>query len=453
MKAKNLKVIIITVWILSMLVSITACGKDPEGKSIITPTPEPAPSESPSPVVTAIPVKTFPEGTSVNGIDISGLELDEASAKLSSTVKELTASYSCRMTNGTESFAINANDITVGTDLDAILEQAFRKGGAYELKLRIADDERLQAILDSLSEQINTAPKQQRLKVNTDKADSARFRIINGKSGIELDTEETRHLILSGTERIDLPLIEIKACDTEISIPVLRGSFATEFNAQNINRSFNLAKAASLLNGLMLAPGEELSFDRVLGERNEENGWKLAEAYTNGGLESVEQYGGGICQVSTTLYNAALRADLSIPYRSNHSKPVSYVPAGLDAAISRGSIDLVIRNNTESNIYIFMWISGNGLHCEIYGDEFPKSFDYIEVISEFVESIPPGEAEFVDDYSLPYGETKLISPPVTGSVYRSYRVYYLNNTEVRRVLAYESRYRNHAAVYAVGKMR
>ena len=98
MKAKNLKVIIITVWILSMLVSITACGKDPEGKNIITPTPEPAPSESPSPVVTAIPVNTLPGGRSVNGIDISGLELDEASAKLSSTVKELTASYSCRMT-------------------------------------------------------------------------------------------------------------------------------------------------------------------------------------------------------------------------------------------------------------------------------------------------------------------------------------------------------------------
>ena len=173
MKAKNLKVIIITVWILSMLVSITACGKDPEGKSIITPTPEPAPSESPSPVVTAVPVKTFPEGTSVNGIDISGLELEDAAAKLSSTVKELTASYSCRMTNGTESFAINANDITVGTDLDAILEQAFRKGGSYELNLRIADDERLQAILDSLSEQINTAPKQQKLKVNAEKAASS----------------------------------------------------------------------------------------------------------------------------------------------------------------------------------------------------------------------------------------------------------------------------------------
>ena len=190
MKAKNLKVIIITVWILSMLVSITACGKDPEDKSIITSTPEPMPSESPSPVVTAIPVNTFPEGTSVNGIDISGLELDDAAAKLSSTAKELAASYSCRMTNGTESFAINANDITVGTDLDAILEQAFRKGGSYELNLRIADDERLQAILDSLSEQINTAPKQQRLKVNAEKADSARFRIINGKNGIELDTED-----------------------------------------------------------------------------------------------------------------------------------------------------------------------------------------------------------------------------------------------------------------------
>lgn len=453
MKAKYLKIIITTGAVLSILVSLPACGKDRDGKNVIAPSPEPTPTESPSPVVTAVPVNTFPVGTSVNGIDISGLELGDASAKLGGAAKELVTSYSCRMTSGTESFAISANDVTVTTNLDAILKQAFRKGGAYELKLHISDDEKLQAILDSLSEQINTAPKQQRLEVNADEADSARFRIINGKNGTELDTEEAGRLILSGAERIELPLIEIKACDTELSIPVLRGSFATEFNAQNTNRSFNLAKAASILNGIMLEPGEELSFDRALGERSEKNGWKLAEAYTNGGLESVEQYGGGICQVSTTLYNAALRADLSVPYRSNHSKPVSYVPAGLDAAISSGSIDLVIKNNTASNIYIFMWISGNGLHCEIYGDEFPNSFDYIEVISEFVESIPPGDAEFVDDYSLPYGETRLISPPVTGSVYRSYRVYYLNDTEVRKVLAYESRYRNHAAVYAIGKMR
>ena len=112
---------------------------------------------------------------------------------------------------------------------------------------------------------------------------------------------------------------------------------------------------------------------------------------------------------------------------------------------------MVIRNNTPSDIYIFMWAENGRLVCEIYGSELSDDYDRIELISEFKDSILPGEAEFYDDFELPYGETLLITPAVTGSVYESYKVFYLGDKEIKRERITESRYRSHPAVYAVGR--
>lgn len=393
-------------------------------------------------------------GTFINGVDISGLTEAEAMESLSDIEKHLIEDYSCNLYSSDMHYTISSHDITPKSNLSDVLNEAKLGSGSYSLIVFPIDDSKLDAAINQISEAVNIVPQPESLTVlNSSDTSDSRFRIVESSSGKELDIQSVKQLILSGERSIELPIIEIAPIEGKIIIPVLRGSCETEYSTWNENRSHNVEKAASMLNGMVLAPNCELSFDESLGLRNEENGWKKAEAFTNGGLDSEEQYGGGICQVSSTLYNAALTSDLSVPVRCNHSKPVPYISEGLDAAISEGSMDLIIKNTTKSDIYIFMWTSEGKLHCEIYGEKFDDYFDCIKLSSKYIDAIQPDAPEFHEDYELSYGETMLISPAVVGSIYETFKVYYDEGKEIRREKVGESRYRSHPAVYAIGMRR
>lgn len=396
----------------------------------------------------------YGSGTTINGVDISGLTEAEAMESLSDVEKQLIEDYSCNLYSGDMHYTISSHDITPQSNLADVINEAKLGSGSYSLIVFPVDDSKLDVAINQISEKVNIDPQPESLAVlNSSDTSDSRFRIVESSSGKELDIQSVKRLILSGERSIELPIIEVAPIEGKITIPVLRGSCETEYSTWNENRSHNVEKAASILNGMVLAPNCELSFDESLGLRNEENGWKKAEAFTNGGLDSEEQYGGGICQVSSTLYNAALTSDLSVPVRCNHSKPVPYISEGLDAAISEGSMDLIIKNTTGSDIYIFMWTSEGKLHCEIYGEKFDDSFDCIKLSSKYIDSIQPDAPEFHEDYELSYGETMLISPAVVGSIYETYKIYYDGDKEIRREKVGESRYRSHPAVYAVGMKR
>lgn len=396
----------------------------------------------------------YGNGTFINEIDISGLTEAEAMESISNIETQLIEDYACNLYLNDMHYTISSHDLTLKSNLMEVLNEAKLNSGSYSLTVFPVDDSKLDTAINEISKNVNTAPQQESLAVlNNTEISGSRFRIIESSSGKELDIQSVKQLILSGERSIELPIIEIAPINGKITIPVLRGSCETEYSTWNKNRSHNVEKAASILNGMVLAPSCELSFDESLGLRNKENGWKKAEAFTNGGLDSEEQYGGGICQVSSTLYNAALKSDLSVPVRCNHSKPVPYISEGLDAAISEGSMDLIIKNTTESDIYIFMWTSEGKLHCEIYGEKFDDAFDCIKLTIKYIDSIQPDAPEFYEDYELSYGETMLVSPAVVGSIYETFKVYYDGNKEVRRERVGESRYRSHPAVYAVGMKR
>ena len=146
------------------------------------------------------------------------------------------------------------------------------------------------------------------------------------------------------------------------------GEMSTRFDRAEADRSANLDLACELVNGTIVLPGETLSVDQALGPRVPERGWHKGGSFDNGGI--VETYGGGICQFSTTLYNAALFAEMEILVRSNHSMVVAYVPYSRDAAIDAGNKDMIFRNNTDAPIYIecFTWELHN-ITCRIYGHD------------------------------------------------------------------------------------
>ncbi len=178
------------------------------------------------------------------------------------------------------------------------------------------------------------------------------------------------------------------------------GTYTTDYSSSNAGRKKNIKVASGNLNGIVVMPGDSLSVSTSMKERTPENGYELASEYLNG--ESVDAYGGGVCQVASTLYNALLKAELQIDKRSNHSMLVRYVQPSFDAAISWGSKDLVFTNNTEAPVYIATSCDGAELTISVYGKEYRSPNRKVVYTSVEVERIP-SESITKEDPNQPVG--------------------------------------------------
>ncbi|MBQ3114527.1 MAG: VanW family protein [Clostridia bacterium] len=187
------------------------------------------------------------------------------------------------------------------------------------------------------------------------------------------------------------------------------GTYTTYYTAGNVNRSHNVALAASKLDGYIMMPGEVFSYNDVVGERTAARGFRNAAVYTANGVENG--IGGGICQVSSTLYNSVLYANLEIVSRTNHSYTVSYAPKGQDATVSMGTIDFKFKNNHENPIMLKAYVGGGACTISVYGK---KTEDFsVEVIST-VLSTTPYSVKYEDDPEMPLGEEKIKTEGMTG---------------------------------------
>lgn len=203
-----------------------------------------------------------------------------------------------------------------------------------------------------------------------------------------------------------------------------KGCFSTNFSTSSESRKNNIKRALSSFDGIVLDEGEILSFNETTGKRTEENGYQKAKIITAGTF--VDGYGGGVCQVSTTLYNACLLAGLEIIEVNSHSLPVSYVEPSFDAMVNSGSSDLVIRNNTNGKIVITSSSENDKCKFKIFGKENECK---ITRISEKTKIIPAKEEKYDSDYQkygleLEIGEEKRLSFAKDGYYSNGYLNYY-----------------------------
>lgn len=198
----------------------------------------------------------------------------------------------------------------------------------------------------------------------------------HGQKGRRIDEERLLadiENILKTYESLDTSVVKLYFNDIDIlpsesdllEIDTKISSFTTGYSSSGSSRKQNISVASKRLNGVVLVPGEVLSVDTGIGGRNAKNGYAKAGSYLNG--KTVQTYGGGVCQVSTTLYGAVLRAGLVPIERNSHSMAVGYVPLGLDAAISEGYKDLKIKNTYNYPIYIEAIANGSSLIFNLYG--------------------------------------------------------------------------------------
>jgi len=198
-------------------------------------------------------------------------------------------------------------------------------------------------------------------------------------------------------------------------------------HTNNENRNENLRIACSRLNGLILQPGEELSYNETLGQRTKENGWKPAPAYS--GTTLVDSYGGGICQVSSTLYYCTLLSDLEIVSRINHGFPATYIDLGMDATVSWGGPHFSFKNSTNYPIRIEAKVEDGYVKIQLIGTD-EKDY-YIEMEYELIGSQSPETIykEYYPDNGEGYKDGDVITSAYKGYTVRTYKLKYDKETD------------------------
>lgn len=280
------------------------------------------------------------------------------------------------------------------------------------------------------------------------------YEIIKEEDGIDfaISMEEARQIASTDEKTFTIPLkitqpaITVKDLPEE-AFPDLLGTYTTNFSSSSANRANNVRLAAQAINGVVLLPGESFSYNATVGQRTAARGYKEAGVYANG--QVTTGIGGGICQVSSTLYNATLLADLEIVARSNHMFNPGYVPAGQDATVSWGGPDFQFKNTRSLPIRISTSSDGGILTVSIHGSKAGDEYDEIKVQSYVTGSIP-FSTEYQDNASMEAGETRVIQGGSNGCRSATYKIYYKDGVEISKELVSNDTYNPHNQIVARG---
>ncbi len=474
------------------------------------------------------------QGVIVNGINISGLTVDEAEEKLSNEFSKKLNSNLTLIYKDYKSIIIPAQDIDATYDVSSIVQKAYsigRNGNLIQNNYAILssmlvnkkvfakleyNEQKLTQYISDISVNLPGLIKQPSHYI-----EDANLIILKGAPGIELLKDKCKEIIISNIENlsssnsIDLPtqyikpdqididkiykeiysepknayiikepfelnagssgvnfaitldeaknllkeskeeyIVPLKITPPEVGIEDLGddiflhtlGHYTSKFNVYNYNRTTNVNIATKKINNVILLPGETFSYNKVVGERTFANGFKEASVYTSAGV--INGLGGGICQVSSTLYNAVLEANLEIVERRNHRYAVSYVPLGRDATVAYGSIDFRFKNNRKYPIKVVAYTQSGKLYISIKGLEEEVEYD-VEITTKRLKTIPY-QTKYVEDSSLFVGTEKETQYGDNGYKYETYKTVKLNGNVVSSNLISTDNYTPLTRVVHVG---
>lgn len=343
--------------------------------------------------------------------------IDDLSSKIPGVVVEPT--YYIEDTNliinqGTDGISVKKDKLKQMI-LNSILDRKYEDINTenYNLKIEIPTQETKasEIDIDKIYSEVKKEPQDAYFELDP-------YQIYPDSDGVDFDLEAAREALKEEKDEYTIPLQITKASKTiddlgTEAFPYLISSFSTKYDASNKNRSTNLEIAAKKINGKVLMPGEVFSYNKVVGKRTVEEGYKDAKIYADGGV--VDGLAGGICQISSTLYNAVLLANLEIVERRNHSYVTSYVAAGRDATVVYGAIDFQFKNSRNYPIKIEASVKNGVAEFKIHGMQEENEYD-IKIIPVTTASIPYS-TEYVQDPTLMPGQQV-----VTQSGHAGYKV-------------------------------
>lgn len=420
----------------------------------------------------ALNTNTFYDGILIGGVGVGGMTKEEARKALEEKLPRTDKKYDVELAYGEKSWHITEENLTFTSNLDEVLDAAFeygREGTAeerleqvkalekkpkdFEVKTEL-DEASIDAALEPVCAEINREPED--ATISAFNSGTGKFTFKEGVKGIKVDEEklkkDVRAILLDsaeGTGRVEITTEEIdfniNSNDLAGNIQRL-GSYST-VSTNTVDGTYNMAKALLSINGTCVKAGETFSFLGTAGPCGKAQGYRPAGAIIGGRLSQA--YGGGICQASTTVYGAALRSNMQIVQRSNHSIQSTYCPIGQDAAVNYPYQDFKFKNTSAYPVYIVTSVNGRTLTATFYGYQSPD-YDRIEVTSQRTEVIPAKEGiTYVEDSTLAKGEIRKTAARA-GARATAQRVYYKNGKVVKTETLTNSYYPPATAFWAYG---
>ena len=414
---------------------------------------------------------TIPANVYIGEVSVGGMTVDEAKEAVTDYVKD-TTDVDVVLKAGEKSVTVKAEELGLGWGNTKVAEEAANIGKSGNLIKRYkdqkdlenenkvynivytVDEEKTRAVLTEKSAELNQKAVNASLK-----RENGAFIYEDGKQGIVMNIEGSVQSVVSYFNNewdVKEPEVELVA---EVEEPEgnkeslsrvkdVLGTYHTDFSSSTAERVINIKNAVSKIDGTVLYPGEEFSVYEAIAPLDAENGYELAGAYENG--TTVQSYGGGVCQVSTTLYNTVLYSELNVTQRSNHSMMVHYVDPSRDAAIAGTYKDLKFQNSTDAPIYIEGYTSGGIVYFTIYGEETRPSNRKVEYQSETVsQDTPPVQ---IAAAAAPVGYVAVTQKANAGQSAKLWKIVTVDGVEQEREVVNTSKYASSPKIIAVGNV-
>jgi len=406
----------------------------------------------------------FYDNTRINGIEVGGMSVAEAENVVLTDMLNSRKDIELELVSKDKSWTLSGNDFEVSNKIQPTMAQLIKYGkdGNFFQNLMTERDikqngkdfqisytnvlgnveEKINDIISQVEQESRSAslvfqPNSQQIFV-VDKGQNAVL-VNRDKLYQEIDNA----LTTNKKAKVEIPIVEI---ENEIDIDALKDSvvkrseFSTSYANSSVARKSNIKKALATFNGMIVQPGETISFNDTTGPRTEEQGYNNAHVIVGGVY--VDGVGGGVCQASTTLYNALLLADVEVLSVTHHSLPASYVPFSFDAMVSGSYADLVFKNNLDAPIYIKTSADDSEIKVEIFGQKFDEGVS-LGTRAELVKILPHNGDKIVADSKSEYasrilykGEYYRVKYPREGYETKGYVQYFkdgklINEKEVR----------------------
>ncbi len=412
------------------------------------------------------------DGITVGGVDVGGLTKEEAEKKIQDYIGKVEA-RDVRILIEQEEVVAKAEELGFSCrDVDGV-EKAYHLGRSGHLFFNASSVSNMDAsektfpFSASVDETVLKRFVEEHCSTYDVKKKNSKLKLVNGKfeatksrNGRELQVNETVELISNAMVKdiSDSPLevtavvktTKPKYTSEQVSrCQDLLGSYSTSYSTSAPARKNNVKVAAEYIDGTIIYPGKIFSVVKTIKDRTEENGYQAAQEYSDGNV--VEGIGGGVCQVSTTLYNAVINAELEVVERSPHSMVVTYVDVSRDAAISGDYKDFKFKNNTEVPVYIAATADGSTLSFRIYGEETRPSNRKISFDTKIIETIQPGEAVTTVDVSKPASYRAVTQSAHVGYKAQLWKIVTVDGKETDRVQLNTSSYAAEPEHVIIGK--
>lgn len=360
-------------------------------------------------LTTTLNRSTYCSNITINGVSVDHCTKDEGVQYVRDQMSErLSTVY--KLTLGDRVWTFTPNDFNASINTDGILERAWNVGHVgnifdcaksirslkkYPISFNaelVYDETAIESFVDTLYNEVYVAPIDATVLVDV----SQPYVVADSSRGQELDRETAKQQIISlmenGEGSTELPMIILEpALSSEAATNNMEMivEYKTDVSARGYNSRYNVRKALSYFNGMTVHPGETISFNEIVGPRNESRGWQSATEYV--GNTTQEGWGGGVCQASTTLYGAMLMSGMTIIERHPHSMTVAYVDPSLDAAVTESSKNLVFRNDTEYAIYIYTEVTKEYACVKVYGQRPAYRYElYSTILSQDSTAVHTG---------------------------------------------------------------